>query len=166
MCTGIEIAMLAGAALSAGSAIDQGNRKRDMQYADAANIRDQAQQEAQLIRRKTQRETSAARAAMAGAGTALDDFSMINTDEIQQLGAQDEAMTILTGKRQGRSLEYAGDMAYQAAKFEAIGGLAQAGYGAYTGWKGAKSASNSYSYNGDSGGTMYSQTGANIRGRR
>jgi|EndMetStandDraft_7_1072992.scaffolds.fasta_scaffold30851_2 hypothetical protein len=166
MCTGIEIAMLAGAALSAGSAIQQGNAKKDMQYQDAANVRDQALQEAQLIRRKTERESSAARAALAGSGTALDEFSMINTDEIQQLGAQDEAMTILTGKRQGRSLEYAGDMAYEAAKSEAIGGLAQAGFGAYTGWKGAKSASNSYSYNGDSGGTMYSQTGAGIRGRR
>ena len=166
MCTGIEIAMLAGAALSAGSAIQQGKAKQEMQEADAANIRDQAQQEAQLIRRKTERETSAARAALAGSGTSLDQFAQINTDEIQQLGAQDEAMTILTGRRQGRSLEYAGDMAYQSAKFEAIGGLAQAGYGAYTGWKGAKSASNSYSYNGDSGGTMYSQTGAGIRGRR
>ena len=138
MCTGVEIAALAGAALTAGSTVYQGQQKRDLADEEAANARDEAAAEAEKVARATQRQASAARAATAASGTQLDEFSMINTNEIQQLGSEDQAMTILTGQRRGRSREFEGDMAYQGAKFDAIGGLVGAGGKAYAGWKGRK----------------------------
>jgi hypothetical protein len=63
---------------------------------------------------------------------------MINTNEIQQLGSEDAAMTILSGDRRARTREYEGDMAYQGAKFDAIGGLMSSGGRQYSGWKGRK----------------------------
>lgn len=139
MCTGVEIAALAGAALSAGSAVYQGKMKQELADEEAANLRDQAQAEAEQVRRATQRRVSSARAATAASGTELDDFSMINTNEIQQLGSEDAAMTILTGERRGRTREFEGDLAYQSAKFDAIGGLMSSGARTYAGWKNRRS---------------------------
>lgn len=138
MCTGVEIAMLAGAAVSAGSAVQQGADQKARYEQEALNEKDAAKAHAEMIARAVRREKGAARAAMAASGTQLDDFSTINTDDIEFMGSQDEAMTKLTGARRARSLEYAGDAAYQSAKFEAIGGMIRAGGSAYGNWKNSK----------------------------
>lgn len=138
MCTGVEIAALAGAALSAGTAVYSAKQQQERYDQEAANEKDAAKAHAELIAQAVRKEKGAARAAMAAGGTQLDTFSTINTDDIENMGARDEAMTLLTGARKARSLEYAGDLAYQAGKFEAIGGLTRAGGNAYGNWKGGK----------------------------
>lgn len=138
MCTGVEIAALAGAAISAGSAINSGQEQKARYEQEALNEKDAAKAHAEMIAAAVRKEKGAARAAMAASGTQLDDFSNINTDEIDRMGAHDEAMTMLTGARRARSLEYAGDAAYQSAKYEAVGGMVSAGGKAYGNWKNSK----------------------------
>lgn len=138
MCTGIEIAALVGAAVSAGGAVYSAKQQQDRYDQEAANEKDAAKAHAEMIAAAVRKEKGAARAAMAASGTTLDEFSTINTDDIERMGASDEAMTLLSGARRARSLEYAGDAAYDAAKFEAIGGMMRSGGNAYGNWKGGK----------------------------
>lgn len=136
MCLAVPaIVGLAGAAVSAGAAIQQGQDQKFRLDQEALNEKDAAKAHAEMIMEMVRRERGAARAAMAAGGTALDDFSTINTDEIERMGARDEAMTLLTGVRRARSLEHAGDAAYQSAKYEAIGGMIGAGGSVYGNWK-------------------------------
>jgi len=138
MCTGIEIAMLAGAAVSAVGTVQAAGENAQARRMQAAEEAQAAEDHARSIRDATRRRVGAARAAMAGSGTALDEFSTINTREIENLGGSDEAMTILTGRRRSSALSRQADNEQSAGLFDALGGLAQAGASAYSGWKGAK----------------------------
>ncbi len=140
MCLAIGAAgavSLAATALSTASTIAQHRARADMQRADAEALKDEATAHAEKISAAVRREKGAARAAMAASGTQLDSFSEINTSDIERLGASDEAMTMLSGRRRARSLEYSAHLSDQAARYEAIGGFAEMGGRAYTGWKGA-----------------------------
>jgi hypothetical protein len=138
MCTGIEIAMLAGAAVSAVGTVQAAGENSQARQTQAAEESQAAEDHARAIRDATRRRVGAARAATAASGTALDEFSTINTREIENLGGSDEAMTILTGRRRSSALSRQADNEQSAGLFDAFGGLAQAGGSAYSGWKGAK----------------------------
>lgn len=131
MCTGVEIALIAGAAVSAGTAIHAGEQQRsaanaaaDQAKADAETAAGQAQVEAAKIREAAKRQRSAAIAALSasgvdvGAGTA----EQITAD-ITQRGEEDALTTILTGSNRGRMLN-------REAEISRIGGsnAATAGY--------------------------------------
>src|SRR5574341_209773 len=118
MCTGVEIAMLAATAVGTVSAVQQQKERAEMQEADAAALRDEAAAHAEKIRAAVRREKGAARAAMAASGIALDEFSEINTADIERLGASDEAMTLLSGQRRARSLEASARLSRNAAQYE------------------------------------------------
>lgn len=138
MCTGVEIAMLAGAAVSAVGQVQAAGENSQARYLQQAEETQAAEDHARAIRDATRRRSGAARAAMAASGTALDEFSAINTNEIERLGGSDEAMTILTGRRRGSALRRQADNEEQAGLFDAAGGLVGSGVSAYSGWKGSK----------------------------
>lgn len=100
-----------------------------------------AAQQAQSVRRQGRREVSAARAAIAGNNTALDEFSLINTREIERAAEQDAQMTILSGRRESDSLARQASSYSSAAGYGLGSSLLSAGGQAYTGWKGAQQVS-------------------------
>ncbi len=100
-----------------------------------------AQQQAQSVRRQGRREVSAARAAIAGNNTALDEFSLINTREIERAAEQDAQMTILSGRRESDSLARQASSYASSAGYSLGSSLLSAGGQAYTGWKGAQQVS-------------------------
>lgn len=138
MCTGIEIAMLGAAAFSAVGQVQAAGDNSQARYLQAAEETQAAEDHARAIRDATRRRSGAARAAMAASGTALDEFSTVNTNEIERLGGSDEAMTILTGRRRDSALRRQADNEEQGGLFDAAGGLVGAGVSAYSGWKGSK----------------------------
>lgn len=97
-----------------------------------------AGQQADLIRRQGRREVGAARAAIAGNNTALDEFSLINTREIARAAEQDAQMTILSGRRESDSLAQQAKGYANSAGNALAGSLLSAGGQAYTGWKGTQ----------------------------
>lgn len=100
-----------------------------------------AAQQAQSVRHQGAREVSAARAAIAGNNTALDEFSLINTREIERAAEQDAQMTILSGRRESDSLARQASSYSSAAGYGLGSSLLSAGGQAYTGWKGAQQVS-------------------------
>jgi len=136
MCTGLEILMAAGAAVSTVGAISQGMAQNDAAKADALSEQYAAEQHAASIRRATRKRVGEARAAMAGSGTALDDFSMINTNDIERMGASDEAQTMLDGELKAMTLLQRGKQDESASYQQAFGSLLQGAK--YSGWKGVK----------------------------
>lgn len=128
---------MAGTAVSTIGAISQGMAQNDAAKADAESERYAADQHAAMIRRATRKQVGAARAAMAGSGTALDEFSMINTNDIERMGASDEAQTMLDGELKAMTLLQRGKQDSSASYQQAFGSLLQGAK--YTGWKGAKS---------------------------
>ena len=149
MCTGLEIAAIAGAAVSAGGAIYAGQKQDDMMQANAAQSQadadtaaGQAQVEARKIREAAKRQRASAAAALAssgvevGAGTA----EMIQQD-IGRRGEEDALTTILTGGNRARMLNRQGDLdrigGSNAATAGYIGGASSAlsAGSSYYGWK-------------------------------
>jgi hypothetical protein len=115
-----------------------GDARAALAQADALYERDAAEQEAKAIMRAARRQQGAARAATAASGARVDEFALIAEDEIGQLAAQDAAMTILTGNRRARSLEFSGNAARRAGRSELTGSLFQAASYGYNGWRGTK----------------------------
>jgi hypothetical protein len=146
---GMTQALQVGTSLAGGlSEMAMRDFQADQARAEASAERDSAQQQARMIRRATRRESGAARAAMAASGTRLDEFSMINTNEIERLGEQDAAMTILTGNRRARTAEAQADLYGRAGRNALAGSLLDGATKAYSGWKGAKEPTDNF------GGTM------------
>lgn len=127
-----------GSGASALSSIIQGNTQQTLADADAKTYREAALEHAANLRAATRKTVGSARAATAGSGTALDEFSNIITDDIQRRGAKDEATAILDGERAAISAHLQGGMAKNAAYGNAAGSLLKGAM--YSGWKGVKSA--------------------------
>lgn len=133
---GIETALLvAGAAVSAGSAISQGQQAKatgQYQAAQAAADADAAQASAQLeaaqIRKAGQRQRSAAVASQASAGVKVDSGTaeLINT-EIMQNAEQDALTTIQSGTTRSRQINAQGEAALISGKNAAKAGVLNAG---------------------------------------
>lgn len=136
MCTGAEYMIMGGQALGGVAQLAHGSVQNEMAKTDAAFVRDTASQDAQKILRAGQREKSAARAATAASGTRVDEFSMGVEREIESLAEQDAAMTILTGQRKAKAMEFGGKMAKNAGAAGFGEGLFSAGATGYRGWKG------------------------------
>ncbi|MEN2431101.1 hypothetical protein [Comamonas sp. F1-6] len=159
MCTGLEFlataastassaaaavggwGTVAGAAGTLFSGISQYQARSDAAVAagqQAGYTAATADQQADLIRRQGRREVGAARAAIAGNNTALDEFSLINTREIARAAEQDAQMTILSGGRESDSLAQQAKGYAKSAGNSLAGSLLSAGGQAYTGWKGTQ----------------------------
>lgn len=159
MCTGFEmISMTGGQTLQLGGQLAggiarmaEGDAQASLYEADAMRERDAATEQAAKIQRAARRQKGAARAATAASGARIDEFSVGVEDEIEQLGAQDAAMTILGGNRRGSTLEMAGKMQRNSARGDASASLFTSGAQAYTNWKGAKSAIDSQYFTGTRG---------------
>lgn len=138
------------------SRLAQGDAQRSLARADAMYERDAARQQAEMILKAGRREQGAARAATAASGVRLDEFSDIPVDEIRSAAAQDAAMTMLSGNRRARSLEFSGDAAGRAGRAGMTESLFRAGSVAYTGWKNPKRSTNPF-YDGTTGDFAFQQ---------
>ncbi len=146
MCTGLEIAAIAGAVISAAGtavSIDQGrksaNMAKDQAEADAAAAQGQAEVEAAKIRKAAKSQRSAAVAALAASGVDVSTGTaeQIQTD-IDQRGEEDALTAILGGGRRSRYLQQEGALGVYGASQRATGtvlsGLSSVA-GSARGWK-------------------------------
>ncbi len=138
MCTGAEALMMTGQVAGGLARSAYGDAQASLARADAMYEMDAASQQAQQILRAARRQKGAARAATGASGARIDEFSMGAEQEIEQLAQEDAAMTILSGKRKARGLEFSGAAAKRAGKAELAGSLFSAASTGYSGWKGAK----------------------------
>jgi hypothetical protein len=145
------IFMVAGAALSAASAINQGeqaaatgNYQNAQAQADAEAAKGEAELQARQIRDAGKRQKAAATAASAASGLSISDGTaeLIN-NQIDQGSEQDALTSILNGKHNARTLQAQGEMskisgdnARTAGYASAIGSVAKAA----SGWKTSASA--------------------------
>jgi hypothetical protein len=124
---------LAAAGAGAAVQIDQANERDAEARQDAAKEKDAAKAHAENISRARRKQVASARAATAASGTALDEFSEINTNDIERSGALDEQMTLLTGNRRAESQLYGQGDGARAAAINGAGDLLSTGY--QIGWK-------------------------------
>lgn len=149
MCTGVEIALLAASAVSAGAAIHQGEvqsnfgkYQRDQAAADAAAQKGAAQVEAERIRKAAKQQRAEAIAALASSGVDVNSATAVRIDqEINHNAEQDAYLTIVGGNDKAARLNAQGEGAYlqgQQAKtagyINASSSLLQ-GYAQAAGWK-------------------------------
>lgn len=169
MCTGLEVALIAGTAVSAGGAIYSGiqqanaaEAQQDMldaqaaqQRADAQAAKEQAEVNADKIRKAADKQRSKVRAQMAASGVNVGAGSAVTiADQVRREGEEDALTEILSGQRTGRRLEQgainsttqgslvaAEGRAARTAGFISAGGtLLSAGAKGYDGWKRAADA--------------------------
>lgn len=144
----VTVAMLAAAALSAGSAIMQaqnaketGRANQKMLDQQAENERDAAIAQAEKIRIAAKRHAGSAEAAYAASGIDVGSGSAVRVNEqIYRDSESDAYMTILTGNRratsasnEGNIVRAQGDKAMVAGVMSASGSLLS-GYGKATAW--------------------------------
>lgn len=111
---------------------------RNLAAAEADASRYAGAQAAKIVRRDTRNAVGAARAATAGSGVALDQFSTPAVSDIQFRGANDEAMAILTGDTRALQARTRGTFEGLAGVQSAAGSVLRGA--SFSGWKGAKSA--------------------------
>lgn len=138
MCGGPEILMAGASGFSALGELSTANRNAGERVRQSIEEEQATLDHVRQIRKATKRQVGAARAATAAGGVALDEFSNIITNDIESAGAQDEAMTLLTGRRRADALRRQADNEEDAGMFDAVGGLIGAGASIYGGWKGRK----------------------------
>lgn len=121
----IALAALAGGTvLGAAGSIAQGNQQRDLAEAQAEQAERQAAQErdaavasAERIRRAGRRQSKEADAAYASSGVSVGVGTPVVVNEAINRDAEEDAyMTILTGKRRGRTLDEEAELHRRAGK--------------------------------------------------
>jgi hypothetical protein len=150
MCDPVSITV---AAVSAGSALFQGQAQKNAADAQAEQLRrqadaqrDQGQAASEQAQRETQRTRGAARAALAGSGVAIGDGTALVIDrDIQTRGNLDAYNAILSGDRAGRNSELQATMATSAGKNAQTASFLQAGASVAQGWRLSKLAPQSSS---------------------
>ncbi len=151
MCTGVEIALMASAAVSAVGAIAQGQQQKaamddQAQIArnDAAYKADAAKAQAEKIRRLGKAQRGEAKAALAASGVKLGEGTPLELEkDIAQKSEEDALSALLTGKRITQSandeaamLQRAGNNAVTNSYFSAGSSVLSAGATyAKGGWK-------------------------------
>lgn len=154
MCTGVEIALLAGTALSAGATIMNGQQQKEMaEYSaevaeqDANQAKADAMTQAEKVRKAMRAQQGEARAALAASGVdvGVGTAEQIETD-IYARGEEDALSLILSGGRRARSLQgeagmqrAAGGAAATGAAVSALGQIASSA-ATYGRWKAAPKA--------------------------
>ncbi len=150
MCTGLEIALVAGTALSAGGALmqasaqsDMANYQREQAAADAQTAASQAQVEARRIRAAGDRQRAEARASLAASGVTVGVGTAEQIDQTVNARAEEDALlAIYGGKVKGQQIQTAGNLAGAQSDNAATASIINAGtsvlsgYGAMArGWK-------------------------------
>jgi hypothetical protein len=135
MCTGLEIAMVAGAVVSASAAVysgvqadKQADAAADQTEADAAAVRGEAMVRARKIREAAKAQQSEAVAALAASGVEVQSGTaeQIQTD-IGERGEEDALNTILTGGNASRSMGREASMERLAGSTARTSGYINAG---------------------------------------
>lgn len=149
MCTGLEVLMLAGTAVSTISAIEQADAAKDrgralaqMAEKDAALEREAAGKRAESIRRAGRAQQSEARAALSASGVEVSAGTPVRIQrEIGRLAEEDAMEELLYGSRAGERLEdqasmqrRAGRNAQRAGYLDAGGSVLSGGARAYDSW--------------------------------
>lgn len=152
MCTGFEVAMLAGAAVSTVAAIDSAETQADIADNQAQQARnegayreDEAKQRAEKIRKAARAQRGETAAALAKSGVRLGEGTPLELDKQIAVGGEEDAMSaILTGGRsaatsrqEANMLEASGDSAQRAGYYQAGSTVLGAG-SSYSRWKGGK----------------------------
>lgn len=135
MCTGVELLMLAGTAVSAANQISQGNQARAMgdwqqrqAQADAQAERESAVVRAGKLREQGARAQSAARASMAGTGIDTGAGTPLRIESEIARNSEEEALNeILYGNRRGTRLDQEGEFAQLAGRNRQTAGFMGAG---------------------------------------
>lgn len=104
MCTGVEIAYVAGMVLAAGGAVHQAQTQSNYQEyqadqaeADARAEAGMAKVEAERIRKESKRERSAAIAALAASGVDVNSDTALVIDQEISRGAEEDAALVMFG---------------------------------------------------------------------
>ncbi len=151
MCTGMEILMAAGTAMSVMGQIQQGQQQKEMYNAqaqqtlnDAAYRADAAKAQAEKIRRAGKAQVGEANASLAASGVKLGEGTPLEVQKsITQNSEEDALSAILSGKRttaaaqqEAQLLGKAGDNAVTNSYYGAASTVLSAG-GTYArgGWK-------------------------------
>lgn len=148
MCTGIELAMLASTAISAGAAVSAGMQQQaaadtnaELARREAASQETAAATQAERIRRAGRAQVGEANAALAASGVDLGSTTAIRIgEEITRNAESDAYATILSGKRQATTArdqaaisEWQGSNAATSGLINgaatALGGYGRAKYG-------------------------------------
>jgi hypothetical protein len=126
---------MGGQAIQGVSALASSNANAAALTGDAGSERAAATRQATLVLKNAERVRGAARAATAASGARVDEFSLMNEDEIMQAGEIDAAMAILTGERRARALEESASQQKQAGGMAALTSLFSIGSTFMGGWK-------------------------------
>ena len=113
MCTGLELIMLAGTAVSVVGAVKQGQDAKEMAgmqieqaTTETGQRLDAARAQADKIRKAGRAQVSSANAALAGSGVKLGEGTPLEIQKNITQAAEEDALTaILNGKRVGSSAE-------------------------------------------------------------
>lgn len=140
MCDPVSITV---AAVSAGSALFQGQAAKNAADAQAEQLRRQADAQrdqgvaaSEQAQRETARTRSAARAALAGSGVDVGEGSAIVIDrDIATRGNLDAYNALLSGERAGRSSDTSAAMARSAGRNAQTASFLQAGASVAQGWR-------------------------------
>ena len=160
MCTGLEVALLAGTAMSATGSLMQGYQNKKLMEFQAGQDEQQAKAElaaadieAQNIRKAMKGQIGAARAAYGASGASANDGTPLIVERDIAEGGESDAMLALLGGRQRSSAlrdqaamgRQGGRMAMTAGVIGAGGTLLQGGYQASrsSGWRSQAGASGS-----------------------
>lgn len=145
--TGTMMALSAG--LSAVGSLAQGMAQRNAANAEAqqaerqaAQMKDEALQEAERIRKAGRRTQGAARAQLAASGIKVDEGSALQIDE--QIGYDSELdaqNTLLTGKRRSDAAKFQASQARARGRNAMTASVLGAVTTGLQGWKGVKDAS-------------------------
>lgn len=154
MCTGVEIALLAAGAVSAGAAVMQGQQAKEtadtnaeLQRRQGEADKDAAVAQAEKIRKAQRYAISQANAANAASGLAVGEGSAVKIDQQIYKNSEDDAFsTLLTGTRRARNdntqagiSEWQGGNAQTAGYLNATASLLSTGAKVGSGWKSTSS---------------------------
>jgi len=132
---GTETLLLASTGFQAVGSILQGRQQKAYHDTQAAYAQDEAQAQADKIRRITRRDQGAARAALAASGVDVNrGTAMLVDQEIGTWGEQDALNAVLTGKREASLQRLAGKNALMQG-YTGVGSALMGGASQYSKWK-------------------------------
>lgn len=150
MCTGLEIAAIAGATVSAAGAIysaqvseKTADANAEMQRRQGNAEKDAAVAQAEKIRKAARAQAGAANAALAASGVSIGEGTAVKLNEqIYEDAESDAFSTMLTGERRKRFADdsagitkWQGNAAKTAGYINATGSLLSTGSKIGSGWK-------------------------------
>lgn len=135
MCTGVELLLLGGTALSAGAAIKSGYDQREIQNAnarlaeqDAVAERSAAAVRAEQIRKAAERQRGRTVGAIAASGVRIGEGSAADAESyVTQTGEYDALSEIISGNYRGRRLESEATIQRQVGRNAVTSGWLSAG---------------------------------------